>query len=481
MINNMGSYRPEQAVNMFRSRLARMLFFSRFLPWSCGAFFCCGLIILGGRFLFKNWAGLYSAVIIGAGLLTALAVALIRSRRALPDRKKLLIYLEGCSGGDTGGLLSAGLEIELGAWGSRIGNLTLPSLKSTSKYGPLPFLTGVVFLAGALWCPVGNFNSLAVNRLHIDDEVTEIQEKLDVIEEETLAPPTDLVEIKNTLAELKENNDAGNAGRTYELLETLSRRIDSIGEEAGSKLRDSIQAVNMLSTSLDTLAELPADMRPLEASAEMAEIMKKLAAKNPELAELLKQAAANGMNLNKLDPATMQKLAESMKNMSAEMREKLEKMMESKLSQMQQCSSGKCPNPQKCPGGGACEGSEMSLSDWLEDNAPEAGALISALCVNGEPGKGGISRGRADADLDLTGNTQDDGGARKSVQIDSRNDPARSVTLATFAGPPDPNEETKAAAAGNLQGGDTDVEQRQTSIRPEHRAVVEQYFKTKSN
>ncbi len=464
--------RPERAVSLMRRRLGWTLFRTRFLPVGSAAFFTCGLIILGGRMLEKNWAPLYSTVLIAIATATALGIAAFKVWRILPNRRKLLIYLEG-SVGNSGGLLSAGLEVDLGPWRERIGLIPLPRLRGRVKYSGLAFLAGAVFVGGALWCPVRHFEPKTTVSLHIDDEVAEVLEKLEVIEEETLASADEVTEIRNTVNELQENNDAGNAGRTYELLEKLSRRVEGIGENAAGKLRESTENLTMLSSAMNTLAGLPPD-NPLsnEISAEMANAMKKLAENNPELAELMKQAAASGMKLNCPNPETMRKLAESMKNMSKEMREKLARMMKAKLTKCKSCSSGKCGKD-----GNGYSVDQEALSEWLKQQGMEA-ACMGVGC--GIPGKGGISRGRADAELDLSGNTQDDGGKRRSMQAEGGTDAEQSVVLATFAGPPDPNEEKRTAAAGRLKGGDTVLERRRTRILPEHRAAVEQYFKTKS-
>lgn len=462
--------RPEHAVSLMRRRLGWTLFRTRFLPVGSAAFFACGLIILGGRLLEKNWTPLYSTVLIAVAAATALGIAACKVWRVLPDRRKLLVYLEG-SVGNSGGLLSAGLEVDLGPWRERIGLIPLPRLRGRVKYSGLAFLAGAVFVGGALWCPVRHFEPKTQVSLHIDDEVAEVLEKLEVIEQETLASADEVTEIRNTVGELQENNDAGNAGRTYELLEKLSRRVEGLGENAAGKLRESTENLTMLSSAMNTLAGLPSDS-PLsgEISAELANAMKKLAETNPELAELMKQAAASGMNMNRPDPETMRKLAESMKSMSKEMREKLARMIEAKLTKRKSCSSGKC-------GKDGYVVDQEALSEWLKQQGMEA-ACMGIGC--GIPGKGGVGRGRADAELDLSGNTQDDGGKRRSMQAEGGTDPEQSVVLATFAGPPDPNEEKRAAAAGRLKGGDTALEHRRTRILPEHRAVVEQYFKTKS-
>jgi|GEM_PF-5680620 hypothetical protein len=465
-------YPPEVAVGIMRRRLARILFRNRFWPFCSAAFFIVGLLILGGRFLLPGWTLTESLVLAGVAAVAACGAAAYRVWRLLPDRRKLLVYLESASG-SSGGLLSTGLERELGSWNARIRPLALPDIHGRLKYGLPAWLAALVFLGGTVWCPVQRFDSLPSGALQVTEELEALQEKLEVLEDEVLIPAGEAAELKNALAELRDDNDAERAGRTYELLDKLTRRIDSAGAEAGTRLEESVEALGTLETAARTLAEFSAGADFKELSKEFGEILKKLAAADPAMADLLKQMAAAGMDPNNLTPEAMNKLAEAMKQMSQAGGDALRKLCDAGLIKKQLAGNRS--------GLGRRAVNEAALKEWLEQQARERGGLCGGVCPFPGSGTGqGIARGRADADLHFTGQTQDDGGERRPVRLDHTGEADQSVLLVSFTAPPGENEEVRPAVAGNLQGGDAIVEQRQSTIRPEHRAAVEQYFKTRT-
>lgn len=465
--------RAVKMARKLRMRLAVHFFFLRFLPLFSIILFLCGGAILPLRYFLRGWTGSHSTVLVAGGILIAVAAACLLSWKKLPTTEKLLVWLDSTCR-ENSGLLTAALEINPGKWSGMITVPVLPQIHSEKNHAVLPALAGVLFLAGCACFPIEHRTQNIRRTLDISEETTMMKEKLEVIEEEALVPEKELAEVKNTLDQLIERNNADDSGRTYELLEALARRVDSIGEEAAGKTLQSFESANMLSNALDTLSSLPADKQTPEAGAELAEILKQFAAENPQLNELLNQLAGPGENFPKLDQETMRKLAESMKNMSKEMKEKLSRLAKANLTKSRCSKQGECKNG-KCTKPGYCTANTESLEEWLAENAPDAEALLPALCKT--PGNGGISKGRGDARLNFTGNTEEFNGKKKDVKLEALPNPAQSTVLTHFAGKPSPDNEKEAAVAGNLESGSITLEQRRIQIYPEHRAAVEQYFR----
>ncbi|MBR4718078.1 MAG: hypothetical protein IKP09_08475, partial [Lentisphaeria bacterium] len=145
--------------------------------------------------------------------------------------------------------------------------------------------------------------------------------------------------------------------------------------------------------------------------------------------------------------------------------------------------------------------SAEALQKWLEENAPGASELSGAAGQvqpgqgqgqpgqgqgqpgqgqgQGEnggnaPGSGGISRGRGDALLNFTGQTQDVGDDRRDIMLEI-NTPGQSVSILEFTS--DPGDETaERAKAGKLSGSGQSAEHAETRILPSHRESVRRYF-----
>ena len=112
----------------------------------------------------------------------------------------------------------------------------------------------------------------------------------------------------------------------------------------------------------------------------------------------------------------------------------------------------------------------------LEENAPGASELSGAAGqdANGTPGSGGITRGRADALLMYSGQTEDVGDERQNMVLENH-EPGQSVTISQFA--TEPGDETaERAKAGSLTGSGQAAEHAETRILPSHRESVRRYF-----
>lgn len=472
--------RAESMAHRLRRRIAAALFLRGFLRASGAAWFAAGALVLAVRIFARPLPDAVPWGIAVAALVVSAAIAGCSAAKQLPGIRRLLAWLDGA--GASGGLLTASLEVAPGAWRERIVLPAMPKIRTGGAREWVAPAAGAAFLAGTLLIPQSRIAPQEHYALDISAETAELEQKLEVLEEESLMREEELDGMHAALDELELDNDARDTARTYELLDALARKVDLAGEEAGERVRNELETLRMLSLALDSLNALPLDQVPPEAAAQMSALLEELAQENPELAKML---ADSGAATAKLDPGTMKRLAEAMRDSSGGLERKLAKLVEQKLLK------SRCARPGQCDGGdgscaspGSCPYGE-DLATWLEKNAPGADGLLAA-CAMCEPQPGGRSgagepgRGRADAMLRYIGNTPEFSGKKMDLAVAGVNDPAQSMVVQRFAGAPDVDgSERRAAAAGHLRGGDAEVEQRDARIYPEHRAAVERYFKPK--
>ena len=104
--------------------------------------------------------------------------------------------------------------------------------------------------------------------------------------------------------------------------------------------------------------------------------------------------------------------------------------------------------------------------------------MEAMLIQMGMPGSGGISRGRGDAPLDMSGKTEDFTGTYKEEKLEALMNKEDSFLLDTQAIKPDVKpSDIEASKAGSLQSGDTQVRQNRSRIHPQHRNAIKEYFK----
>lgn len=460
-----------ETARKLRRGLFRMLFLRGFLAAFGAAAFVAGAAVLAVRFFAESARLPLFAGILVAALLGSLFRGLFYARKHLPDARRLLVWLDGASG--CGGLLAASLETDPGAWRNSVAPPPPPRLTVSAGRGLLFSAVGLLFLAGALLFPESAVPGRVRHTLDLSGETALLEQKIEVLEEESLLPEKELTDLKDGVAELKEKNDAANPSAMFEMLDALSRRVGMAGDEAAARNLKSQETLQMLSLALDTIGALPEMQIPPEAAAQMGELLRKLAEENPDLAELLKQS---GASLSALDPEAMKRLAEAMRDSSGKLEKQLAKLVQSKLAKSSCAKPGKCGS--NCESGGP--GGDRELAEWLAQNAPGADELCVAVMACMVPGKGGVTRGRGDAPLSFSGETAGFAGKEVDLALAGENDPARSMAVQQFAAAPNPGaEERKAAAAGQLRGGDARIDRSENTIYPAHRAAVERYFKPK--
>ena len=345
-------------------------------------------------------------------------------------------------------------------------------------------LTAALFFAGAFLVRTDHIGHRGPGSLDVHEEQEELENKLEILEQEPLVPQEEIEAAKEALEELVENSSGTSPAKAFEGIEALRDLTDSLAANASRALEHSAENFEKLSQTASALANLPSDVpgrsKALEQLKQLAE---QLASDDAALAEFLKQS---GDNLAaSMTPEQLQSLADALGEGAQDMRDRLEKLAQMRNDQMQQQNGqGQGQGQRQGQGQGQGQGSvdtglataddyansAEALQQWLEENAPGASELSDAAGQgqgNGTPGSGGISRGRGDALLYFTGETQDVGDERRELVLDN-NTPGQSVSILEFATSPG-DETAERAKAGQLSGAGQAAEHAETRILPSHR------------
>lgn len=378
--------------------------------------------------------------IAGYGVLLSAIAALLTSRRRLPDWRRLLAWMDASQHG--GGLFVTALETDLGEWRPATPSATVLPENPSWKPMVIPLLLSLAFLIGAQAIPISEKIMPKEHHLDVSDKVTELEEKIDFLEESSLLPEKTVEELKESLEDLSSQNDAKDPGKTYELLDAVAKRLEYAAGMAYEDLENEATAKETLSTMLQEILDKHAEEG--KSLAELAELCDQLSLSPEDMAKLMKEMP----NQPQLSPEEIKELIEKLKEQGKTARQMQGKLTEKGLSSGQ--------------GKDGKEGQEME-------------ALIMQM---GMPGNGGISRGRGDAPLDMSGKTEDFTGTYKEEKLDALMNPNDSMLLDTQAIKPDVKpSDMESSKAGSLQGSDTQVRQNRSRIHPQHRNAIKEYFK----
>ena len=426
-------------------KLRRRLWFARFrrdfLRLLVIVFFICGAVVLGIRLLSAPklpWSIMFETTAVGVFI--AIIIALLTSRRRLPDWRRLLAWMDAAQHG--GGLYVTAMETDLGAW--QPATPTADELPENPPWKPAiaPLLLSIVFLIGAQLIPISEKVIMKDHRLDVSDKVAEMEEKVDFLEESSLIPEKTAEELKESLEDLSTQNDAKDPGKTYELLDAVAKRLEYAAGMAYENLETEAAAKEQFSAMLQEM--LQKNAQESKSLAELAELCDHLSLSPEDMAKLMKEMP----NQPQLSPEEIQKLIEQLKQQGKTARQLQAKLSEKGLTQ------GKKP--------GEGEGDEMA----------------AMLMQMGMPGNGGIDRGPGAAPLDMSGKTEDFTGTFKEEKLEALMNKEDSFLLDTQAVKPDVKPtDMEAGRAGSLQGGDAAIRQNRGRIHPQHRNAIKEYFK----
>ncbi len=382
-------------------------------------------------------------IIAGCGVLLSAIAALLTSRRRLPNWRQLLAWMDASQHG--GGLFVTALETDLGEWRPAVPSATILPENPTWRPTLLPLVLSMAFLIGAQTIPISEKILPKEHHLDVSDKVAELEEKVEFLEESSLIPEKTVEELKESLEDLSSQNDAKDPGKTYELLDAVAKRLEYAAGMAYEDLENEASAKETLSVMLQEILDKHA--KESKSLAELAELCDQLSLSPEDMAKLMKEMP----NQPQLSPEEIKKLIEKLKEQGKTARQLQGKLTEKGLS-----------NGQGKDGKEGKEGEEME----------------AMLMQMGMPGSGGISRGRGDALLDMSGKTEDFTGTYKEEKLEALMNKEDSFLLDTQAIKPDVKpSDMEASQSGSLQSGDTQVRQNRSRIHPQHRDAIKEYFK----
>lgn len=429
--------------------------------------------------------GLWPHVLwLGLGAVPVLVAALWQSRRGQFTRTESVALLDRTLA--AGGLLMTLTETADGEWESHLPQMdrlwrdSLPRVrpKRFASYVALPLL----FAAGVCFVPLRQSAATPVQPRTVAQQATQqLEEMLKLVEEANVLEEEQQQELREEIAKLAE--ETKHTPLTHEKWET----VDALEQKMRLKLQESAMVADKASAAALTLAM--AENGEVSLSAARVEQLEQ------ELLEALQQMQKSG-SLSGASPSLQAQLQKLMQNgqfkqlseSGAERQQMLDELKElldreqKKLSEARKkCNGGKCPNcgKESCEGEGQCEGD----GQCRQCGGPCQGGQC-ASCLgdgpdgDGNPGRGGVNRGRGDAAMSWGDESDRQGVKFKETVLPPgfKDAPKEDVQGVTLNAP----EVNPAASAPRAAGRETDAatgkETWNRKLRPRHREVVREFF-----
>ena len=450
-------------------------FLQRAAEWLGGFLFIFGTAVLLTKVLFP---GLWPHVLwIAVGAVPAAVVAWILSRRGRFNRQESVAMLDRSLG--AGGLLMTLSESPHAEWESRLPQVerlwrdSLPRIRPGRFAGyvglPLLFAVGVCFL------PVREITANPVEPKTVARQAAEeLQQMLELLEETDVLDEEQKQELEEEIARLTEEADESPlTSERWETVDALEQRMRLKLEESAALAENAAASAALLAeAATGNLDQLSAErLEQLEQDLlETLQNMRETGALNgapQSLRDQLERLSKNGRFQN------LPRDAAARSDMLNSLQQFLEQEQR-KLAEARSKCQGACEGEGKCSRcGGACNGG--LCGNCLGERNGQGSSSIDG---DGSPGRGGINRGRGDADLTWGDESDEQGSKFKETVLppgfqEDPKDEVRGVSLA----PPD--EEPADSAPRTVERDIEPASGRETwdrRLRPRHRDVVRKFF-----
>lgn len=484
------------AIAEFRHRLHVVLAGRSFLGLVAAWGFLWGAAALVGRAT-RLWEDPSPATLaVGLPLLAALAWA--RARGRLPSDESLIALFDRNNG--CGGVLMSYREAGAESWTKTLPQLTAPDLRWRVPPRRLILVVlGWMFAAAVLAVPVQFIVPTGPGALKVDDEVKKLTAELETLKNEEIIPASMAEKLQERLESLKSAGAGDDPSRTWEALDHLEQAAARAAKEGMEKaLAETERMARAQQEIEDALRNgLPQDLAMPDLDWD------KMNQKGTESARL-PTGHGGGQKPDpseKKDP-TKQDLASASQALSAKMNSMMSKFnrlgsgrkLDPKiLSRLGALKPLMVIDPSMLGSGSFTLGSgpyTIATSGTFVPGKPGGKTGSSTVLVpvavptsggEGQPGNGGIGRGRGDAPMRFADSTSPEGAKFKEqmLQPNEASKWAESQVVGEAMTAPSADPANAAPSTGGVLqvGQDKSAPATTRVILPRHRSAVKRFFR----
>jgi hypothetical protein len=296
-----------------------------------------------------------------------------------------------------------------------------------------------------------------------------LAEQIEVLKEEAILEPERAESLKQKLNQLQEEASGTDPVKTLEALDHLHDVTQKAAKEAAESAIQDTEELTKAETLAEALREAGSELDPkvqAEAMADLASLMQKAAAE-ADIAASLDPETLEACKAGSLSPEQLKQLAAALRGGKKGLANKLAKLHKVGLIDLETLKL--------CEECGECN--SATLAEFLKECKGQCVSDLLAQC--NKPGRGGVNRGRGDAELTWGEKSSEEGfkfkeealppaalAAMKESQLSGVSQEAPKVEQGSS---PSKSGALQGAAAG---GGSANTQ----LILPRHRGAVERYF-----
>lgn len=421
----------------------------------------CTVVVLRAAFLVDRTLLLWGAVGLLVAAVAGALVAVVRT----PHARVARAVLDGRA--RLGGLLMAAGDVDVGRWAPTCDSIPLAEVRWRPGRLGLLLAGSSAFLAAALLAPDRYLPPRSPSALRVDEQIGRLAEKIRVLEQEPVVPPERARALERDVERAGREALGRDPAKTLEAIDHLEQSLAKAAVEAAEAAVQQTEAASRAQELAEGLekAQGLADAKMLGAAMkQLAQMVDQAAADNGALSESLSQELKDACQQGALTEAELAELGRALGECKECQRAKIVKLIRARLIDPDMLI--RCDEAGECDAATICEGLCR-------------GKDAARLAVpSGRPGRGGITRGRADAAMTWSAEAEKGDATFKekvlspaALSIGNSRLAGVSVGDPTAARPGGPS--ARGALGSARAGGGEAAAQ---IILPEHEKTVRRYF-----
>ncbi len=404
-----------------------------------------------------------------AGIAVAMLFAAWKARQERPARREIEAILDARN--QFGGLLMARADTSIGAWESRVSSPARPRLRWKNNQAVALICCAALFVAISLLVPVRWAGRNAARALNVAAQAESLAAQIEALKESQLIEEAKAEELDQKLDQLVKEASAEDPAKTWEALDHLAEDLEKTTKDAVEKAQAEearAQQAETLSEALQAGAGQLDEKTMTEAMQTLSAMMQSAMKENEALAGELSKETQEAIKSGALKAEHLSEISKAMSKSQSARAKNLSNLAKSGAINPNSLKNGARGNRPK--------GSD--LAKFLKENSREMSVeeMVGAFCEN--PGRGGVSRGRGDAEMTWTDGT-DEKNAKFKEQVLPPSaiaglDESELLGVSTAAPTAD---KTAISAHGSLNNAATGGGSAYTqSLLPRHKGAVKRYF-----
>ncbi|MCC7192208.1 MAG: hypothetical protein IT444_05435 [Phycisphaeraceae bacterium] len=381
-----------------------------------------------------------------------------------------------------GGLLMAADETAIGEWQRRLPALAVPSLRWNARRPAIVMLAGVAFLAVGFIIPQRLVESTTSRRLDVSRDVARLTTQIETLAEVKILETQQARALQEKLEQIAGEASGRDPVKTWEALDhvqdTLARAAAEAAEKATEKA-GSLAEGQLLAEALEKSDPVLNPETLKEMFDELKDITERAAEENEDLLRNISPELAEAIQNSELSDAQLDEVRDLLNQSSerlSEMAQKLEALglIDADLAQRLRPADSSSGTDSESE---SSADAALELREFLSQNPGIP--IDEAIVIIRQPGRGGIDRGRGDAEMTWKDPSSEEGVKFKEQELP----PAKLNALkdsklsAISMAAPKVDEKAAGSSGGALKDASAGGGAAFThTVLPRHQAAVKKYF-----